>query len=319
MIKIKKELIYPVGEGPTESCHASTLVKLRDGRILTAWFGGTHEKADDVEIWYSIRDPEKGGWETPVRISEPSDTACWNPVLSERDGTVTLWYKRGKTIAGWQTFFRQYCEVDGTWSEEREAVPGDLSGGRGPVKNKPVLLRDGTLIAGASHESPDGKIWRAFADLSPDGGLTWERTGYLETDSGVRLIQPAIWESDTGVHMLLRSSGGFVYRADSADAGRTWSKAYPTGMPNNNSGIDLVRMRDGTLALVCNPVGEDWGARSPVSLFLSRDDGKNWEKALDLMTGEGEYSYPAVIEADGKLHITFTWQRKSVMYCEAEL
>jgi len=37
------------------------------------------------------------------------------------------------------------------------------------------------------------------------------------------------------------------------------------------------------------------------------------------MTGEGEYSYPAVIEADGKLHITFTWQRKSVMYCEAEL
>lgn len=318
-MKITKELIYPIGGGKTESCHASTLVKLSDGRIMAAWFGGKHESADDVEIWYSIRSKESGHWEPQRCISEESHTACWNPVLFSHNGTTTLWFKRGKTIAHWQTFVRRFDEQSGTWSEEREAVPGDISGGRGPVKNKPALLSDGTLIAGASHESEDKTLWRAFADVSHDGGMTWERGEYIETSPYVKLIQPTIWESGTGVHMLLRSAGGFVYRSDSRDMGKTWSAAYPTSMPNNNSGIDLAALPDGTLALVCNPVGEDWGARSPISLFLSHDDGESWERAADLESGEGEYSYPAAISSEGKLHITFTYQRKSVMYCEVEL
>lgn len=310
---LMKELIYPVGGGLTPECHASTLIRL-NGEIHAAWFGGTHEKADDVEIWHAVRSAD--GWSEAEMVSPQGNIACWNPVMHRMGDGVILWYKRGREISGWQTFTRTL--ENGTWSAERELIPGDDSGGRGPVKNKPILLSDGTLLAGASHETPGGQSWRAFFDLSSDGGETWQRTDYIN-DDGVKLIQPAMWESENGVHALIRSASGYIYRTDSADMGRTWTKAYPTSMPNNNSGIDLAHLDDGTLALVCNPVGDNWGARSPISLFLSRDNGETWVKEMDLETGEGEFSYPAVIYEDGVLHITFTYKRKSVMYCAVEV
>ena len=57
------------------------------------------------------------------------------------------------------------------------------------------------------------------------------------TDSpAARLIQPTIWASSaTDVHVLLRSDGGQIYRADSADAGASFGAAVATGLPNNNS------------------------------------------------------------------------------------
>jgi hypothetical protein len=36
---------------PTQSSHASSLVTLRDGTVLAAWFGGTKEGHPDVGIW----------------------------------------------------------------------------------------------------------------------------------------------------------------------------------------------------------------------------------------------------------------------------
>ena len=84
------------------------------------------------------------------------------------------------------------------------------------------------------------------------------------------------------MHMLLRSSEGFVYRSDSADDGETWCSAYALSLPNNNSGLDLVRTAGGVLYLVCNPVAANWGQRSPLSLFKSTDEGASWQKLLDL-------------------------------------
>ena len=317
---LENALIYPLGEGPTPSCHASTLCVLPDGRILAAWFGGHHESADDVEIWAAVRDAN--GWSEPRQMSRTTDEACWNPVLYRDGERVTLFFKRGHKIAHWKTFARRSSDGGLTFGEEEELIPGDGSGGRGPVKDKPIRLRDGTLIAGASHESEDGRIWRAFFDLSPDGGRTWTRTPYLETDEPLRLIQPTLWEDGDGVHALLRSDAGVVCRADSEN-GRTWSKVRRTNLPNNNSGIDCAMIpgdsSNGRLALVCNPVGADWGARTPLSLLISSDGGQSWKRELDLARGEGEYSYPAVIAEGGELLVTYTWNRKSIAFARVEI
>jgi predicted neuraminidase len=321
---IENGLIYPVGAGPTPSCHASTVCALPEGRIMAAWFGGHHESADDVEIWSSVR--EGGQWSAPVQMSRTTDEACWNPVLYRDGDDVTLFFKRGHKIAHWKTFVRRSTDGGRTFGAEEELIPGDESGGRGPVKDKPIRLSDGTLIAGASHESEDGKIWRAFFDLSPDGGHTWTRTLYLEVKEPTRLIQPTLWEDGDGVHALLRSDAGVVCRADSPD-GRTWSAVSRTALPNNNSGIDCVFLTDGSsgdspdgrLALVCNPVGADWGARTPLSLLVSGDGGRTWKREIDLARGEGEYSYPAVIASGRELYITYTWNRRSVAFARVAL
>lgn len=306
-------------------CHASSFLLLPDGGVLCVFFGGTREGADDVCIWGCTR--SGGIWSDPVRLTENDGQPHWNPVLlRRRDGGITLFYKVGKPISDWRTERKKcaFCSTaqilgDLCRAEARELMPGDTGGGRGPVKNKAIYLSDGTLIAPASTEKSE---WQAFFDLSQDDGETWERTDSLSIgvhERGRGVIQPSVWESDDGVHALLRSSEGRLCRSDSTDHGRRWRAPYSTSLPNNNSGIDLDRMTDGTLILAYNPVSGNWGRRSPLSLACSRDDGLTWTKALDLIAADGEYSYPAIQCRGRHIFVSYTYNRRSIAFAEAEL
>jgi predicted neuraminidase len=61
---------------PFLQCHASTVLNTSDGNFLVAWFGGTHEKHDDVGIWLSKGRP--GAWSVPVEIVKLRETPHWN-------------------------------------------------------------------------------------------------------------------------------------------------------------------------------------------------------------------------------------------------
>jgi predicted neuraminidase len=116
--------------------------------------------------------------------------------------------------------------------------------------------------------------------------------------------------------MLLRSSAGVICRSDSPDYGKTWSAVYKTSLPNPNSGIDLTRLADGTLVVVYNRDSKNWGARRPLSVSLSRDNGRTWQPGVDLETGtEGEeFSYPAVISFGDSVAGTYTWKRQRIAF-----
>ena len=317
---------------PTAFCHASTVIKLRQGGYMCCWFGGSHEGNADVAIYGSRR--VNGQWSEPVKLAD-GDEANWNPVLFYAEsGELQLFYKQGQKIAEWRTFVLKSKDDGQTWSEPIELVPGDESGGRGPVRNKPIRLASGRVLAGGSTEHG---IWQAFADICDDG-KTWRKSSPVaiaglvyeagektaESDIAVSaqsffgrgVIQPSLWQDDSlMVHMLLRSSEGFVYRSDSHDEGETWSKAYPLSLPNNNSGLDVVRTPfDGELYLLCNPVAANWGVRSPMSLFKSTDNGCTWTKLYDLATEKNEFSYPALIAEKDGLTLTFTWKRENIVF-----
>ena len=49
---VRGELIYPLDRRPVPECHASTIAETPDG-VVAAWFGGKHEKAKDVGIWFA--------------------------------------------------------------------------------------------------------------------------------------------------------------------------------------------------------------------------------------------------------------------------
>mmetsp|Transcript_33086 Transcript_33086/g.59262 ORF Transcript_33086/g.59262 Transcript_33086/m.59262 type:complete len:129 (-) Transcript_33086:68-454(-) len=106
--------------------------------------------------------------------------------------------------------------------------------------------------------------------------------------------------------MLLRSDAGRIYRADSTDGGQTWTTARPTTMPNNNSGIDVARLLDGTLVLAFNPSS----GRSPLSLAVSKDNGETWDRRFyDVERSPGEFSYPAIISWTEGLGFSMTYTR----------
>ena len=306
---------------PTPSCHASTVLPMKDGSVGAAWFGGTNESNDDVDIWFSRR--VSGSWSEPVCISADKALPHWNPVLFQKDEkTVVLFFKVGKKIAFWKTYFVESTDHGLTWSAPRELVPNDDAGGRGPVKNKAIRLSSGRVLAPASTEQ--NHDWRCFVDYSDDELQTWRRSAFIERPTRYRkvvgMIQPSLWESAPGrVHMLMRTDCGFVYRSDSSDFGATWSPAYKTGLFNNNSGLDVARTADGRLFLVSNPVRKNWGERTPLTVVCSDDNGVTWGAGAVLESMPGEYSYPAIVSNGDELLITYTWNRKKICFARMKV
>lgn len=341
---LDKSFVVPLGHGLFNNCHASTVVVLPDGEKLVAFFGGEREGAGDVAIWL-VRGNDNG-FAAPERRFAEDGLAHWNPVLLNDGNTVWIFYKVGPTVHTWTTRWSVSHDGGRSWSDPVELVAGDKTP-RGPVKNKLLVMSNGSWLAPASIETET--VWDAFADLSDDKGASWNRVdipfahrlpdekpeeggvwsglaenALWETDPAKvfawdGVIQPSAWESAPGkVHMMMRSTRGFIYRSDSDDFGKSWSQACPTSVVNNNSGID-VAATGGTLALVYNPNGGNWGRRSPLSLALSHDNGASFNRKLDLETEEGEFSYPAIIAQGKELHVVYTHNRKSIVYCHLVL
>jgi predicted neuraminidase len=104
--------------------------------------------------------------------------------------------------------------------------------------------------------------------------------------------------------------------ADSNDDGKTWTQAHFIAVPNPNSGIDAVRLRDGRIVLVFN---DSFDNRTPLDLAISKD-GDDFSIFKTLEDGPGEYSYPAIIQAsNGDLLVTYTWRRVTIKFVRVPL
>lgn len=312
---VKESFVFPE-DRPFKQAHASTLVCLDSNNYLIAWFGGTKEKDNDVGIWITKGDGIT--WSYPIEVAKIREEPHWNPVLFKNDkGEIILFFKVGAQIAIWETWYMVSKDNGVSWSKAVELVSND-KGGRGPVRNKPIILSNGNWMAGSSNESG---LWRAFVDVSVDQGKTWSKSDYIAFDTtevkDEGMIQPTLWESTPGaVHMLLRTSAGYIYRSDSEDYGKTWTKAYKTTLPNPNSGIDLVKLANGTLVLLYNDDNKNWGSRGKLKLAVSTDNGKSWVDEMDIENGkkEDEYSYPAIVSCGDEIVLSYTWNRSNLMF-----
>lgn len=305
------EFIY--NEAPFPSSHASTIAETPGG-LVAAWFGGSDEGEADVGIWLSRKDAAGGAWSAPAEVAtgvSPNGRRhpCWNPVLFQQPGgALLLFYKVGPTPREWWGMLITSADGGKTWTRPTRLPDGFL----GPVKNKPVLLPDGTLLCGSSTEH-DG--WRIHVERTRDGGRTWEKTMSLNDPKELPAIQPTILTHSAGdarrLQMLCRTRQGHVAESWSEDDGKTWSPLQLGSLPNPNSGVDAVTLADGRALLVYNHTRFD---RSPLNVAVSAD-GKAWKAGPVLESEPGEYSYPAVIQSsDGKVHITYTWRRKRIRH-----
>lgn len=329
-----REFIYDTA--PFASAHASTVVELRNGDVLSAWFGGTKEGASDVAIWGARR--HNGRWSGPVELAREKDIASYNPVLFyTKDGRLWLYYKFGPHPTSWTGARRYSTDDGGTWSAA-EHLPAGLYG---PIRAKPLLLPDGTLISGTSVESY--RSWACWIERSTDNGRTFTKSGPIVVEpayvkgpqanaGGVKevpgsfdwgktegIIQPSVISlGGNKLRLYARSTArtGKICAADSRDGGRTWTEAHPLELPNPNSGIDAVALRDGRIVLIYNHTDK---GRTPLNLAISRD-GEHFRMFQVLESDPGEYSYPALVQGkNGDLHMTYTWNRKKIRYLRLPL
>ncbi len=315
---VTEEFIYDSASFP--SCHAATIAETPEG-LVTAFFGGTRERHPDVCIYVSRKTDDK--WTEPVEVAngvvnEDLRYPTWNPVLFQiPDGDLLLFYKVGPSPSTWKGMLMRSSDNGVTWSTP-DSLPKDYIG---PVKNKPVLLSDGTLICPTSTE---GKGWEVHFEMTKDFGRTWTKTDAINNYKVYNAIQPSILTYPDGkLQILCRTKNSVVASAWSEDNGQTWGLMQASGLPNNNSGTDAVSLQDGRQLIVYNhfktPIGASKGHRTPLNVAVSKD-GKNWEAALILEDSEiSQYSYPSVIQgADGMVHIVYTWRREKIKYVEVD-
>eukprot|EP00873_Tetraselmis_striata_P005639 jgi/Tetstr1/425903/TSEL_016274.t1 len=331
---LRRGRVLPQHGRPTNSQHASTLVEAAPGEVIAAWFGGKWERVNGTSIWmarftYDAAQPEAGAWGPAHRVAkDPGGGPLWNPVLFKDSltGHITLFYKSGKNEKLWVGWRKVSKDGGRTWGRAKRLGHGLL----GPAKNKPLQLPDGTILAPASDESgTEWPKWTAHLEASQDHGVTWVRRAEVLYEGDV--IQGSLFVGKDGnVRMLLRLRdravknnhyvNGRVVLAIGDAHGTRWVSVAPTGLPNPNSGLDAVMLRDGRLLTVLNPTTDTGGTRGPsratLSIVMSDTDGQSWKSVTDLervaSSPDGKhwptYSYPAIIQtSDGLVHVSYTY------------
>ena len=312
--KLPSEFIFQ--KAPFASSHASTIVETSKG-LVAAFFAGSDEGNKDVGIWLSRN--IQGRWVSPVQVADGVQNKklqypCWNPVLFQMpQGELLLFYKVGPKPSQWWGMLKRSKDAGLTWSAAEKLPKGIL----GPVKNKPLLLADGTLLCPSSSEDSGDKL---HFESTKDGGRTWKKTKALNDGKSFSAIQPSvIFLQDGRMKLLCRSNTGFIMEAYSSDQGNTWTPLQKTNLKNPNSGSDAITLKNGLHVLVHNPMGnrlkETEGERDILAVSTSTD-GIHWLKVGELEnTPLKEFSYPAIIQTrDGRIHISYTWKREKIKH-----
>ncbi|KQB98930.1 exo-alpha-sialidase [Pedobacter sp. Hv1] len=309
-------------EAPFKACHASTLVELSNHQLMSAWFAGSNEGNKDVAIWMAIKQGKT--WSKPRMVADgvQNDTLrypCWNPVLFKAaNGLLFLHYKVGPNPRTWWAEVKTSTNDGKTWSKATKLPNGFL----GPIKNKPLQLKNGDILYPSSTESLDEKTWHIHLEKSDRNGENWKKITINCGTFGV--IQPSILQYPDGrLQLLCRSRQNVIVSAWSTDQGQSWSKLEALSLANPNSGTDAVSLKNGQQLLVYNPLsaGKDWWeGRSVLKLAISAN-GLDWNDIFTLENHEkGEYSYPAIIQTkDGTIHISYTSERQKIKYLQLKL
>ena len=308
--------------------HAANLMVLHDETLACVWFGGSMEGKSDISVFMSQLNPESETWSTPVQLSHDPERSEQNPILFPAPNGE-LWLLHTAQQSGNQdtAIVRRRISKDNglSWGPTEQMNGLAL----GTFVRQPIHVHtDGTwLLPTFDCRILPGEKWDGSHDLSAvlrstDQGKSWTRIEVPNSMGCVHMnIVPA---ADGKLLAFFRSRwADFIYTTSSVDGGLTWSTPVPTELPNNNSSIQALRLKDGRLAMIFNHSSaldaterraslydelEDddaskndvkssdvsnerrafWGApRAPMTLALSEDDGQTWPWKRHLEVGDG--------------------------------
>ncbi len=234
------------------SSHASMVIELGNGDIFTTWFAGSVESAVDTVILSSRLRKKDLRWSTPEIVVNVDQHAAGNPRLFYGPDKA-LWLIAPVNYGVWchggtKLFLKKSFDHGYTWTDLALFIeePGILG------KNRPYQLIADPDVWMVPTEDEDAYVCNFIR--SEDNGESWEIFGALGKLENIRVDQPALIEFDDGKLMvMMRSWEGHIYKSYSCDTGKTWSAVEATALLNNNSGIDVIRARNGDLLLVHNP------------------------------------------------------------------
>ncbi len=301
--------ILPGPDNPRNS--EGDFVTLKDGRILFVYSRYTgNSTSDHAPAYLAGRYSGDGGktWSNEDRLiveREGDMNVMSVSLLRLQDGRIALWYLKKNSETDCKPLLRLSADEGETWSAPIACIT-DKNGYFVLNNNRVIQLKNGRLLmAVALHRPEDGK-WTAQATLysyySDDSGATWKPGAAVPNTTDIITQEPGLVELKDGrIMMLIRASGGKQQLSYSGDKGVTWSHIEESAIYSPISPATVTRIpKTGDLLLVWNnnkKTDPAWhgGARTPLTVAVSRDEGKTWEHIRNIEADpDGWYCYIAV-------------------------
>ena len=167
---------------------------------------------------------------------------------------------------------------------------------------KPTVLDSGRILLPLYSDTYSFSLMA----ISDDGGQTWRASKPL---MGFGNIQPAVLQKKDGSLVAYMRENGFtgkIRKATSSDQGESWSDVSSLDLVNPGSGLDAVKLANGTWVLIYNDTPK---GRNQLAVSLSRDEGDSWSAPKYLeKEKEGSFHYPAIIQGrDGRIHAIYSY------------
>lgn len=285
-------------------------VELKDGRILLVWQEFRKGPKGDSDYYparlvsKSSRDGGRTWDDYRVRVEIASgDLNVFSPsLLRLKDGSILLAFLRKHDF---EKPTDQYTPTSAftfvSHDDGKTFEPGSTVWSRQRMhlcNNTLKQLSTGRIVLPTDRDNsapdrPDN--WACGCVYSDDNGKSWtvsENFVELPKRGG---MEPHIEElSDGRLMMIMRTMLGAIYKSESADQGKTWSKGETLGVESPQSCPDLLKHpATGDLVLIWNAAKYDpkWfsheGKRTPLSAAVSKDHGKTWSKPKHIETDPG--------------------------------
>jgi photosystem II stability/assembly factor-like uncharacterized protein len=305
-------VLAPSTDNPRSS--EGDFIALKDGRVLFVYTHFTGGAGDHSAAHLAARVSDDGGrtWSGKDRVVVPNDggfNVMSVSLLRLKDGRIALFYLRKNSTQDCRPLVRFSDDEAETWSEPTEVIPAEATGYYVMNNDRVVQLASGRLVAPvAQHFGMGQPKWTAAAIIlcyhSDDGGRTWSRGQAAPIAKGseqVVLQEPGVVELKDGrVMIFCRTNAGSQFVAHSKDGGQTWSPLEPSAIASPLSPASIERIpATGELLLVWNDherIGPELrGKRTPLSVAVSSDEGRTWERKKVLYDNpDGWYCYTAV-------------------------
>ncbi len=307
-----KELVLKLSPGNDNPRNSEgDFVTLKDGRILFVYsrYTGT-SSSDHGTAFLAGRYSSDGGrtWTSTDEViveQEGKMNVMSVSLLRLQNGDIALFYLKKNSTSDCIPLMRTSKDEGKTWSAPVTCIT-DKEGYFVLNNDRVIQLSNGRLLmAVALHQTPQENKWsnaaRLYSYYSDDNGQSWKPGGEVANPDKIVMQEPGVIELKNGdIMMIIRANPGVQYKSYSSDKGLTWTPSEPTNIKSPLSPATIQRIPStGDLLMVWNNNGGEVeamkGKRTPMTIAISKDDGKTWQHQRDLETDpDGWYCYFAM-------------------------
>jgi len=292
--------------------------RLASGRLVCvfAMTMDINPKKEKYDIMFSYSDDYGLAWSAPELLFNHADANDLDPNLLVDGDRILAFSTTVSNLAKHRidsTDIYMRTSADGyNWSAEvllkkpYRYISGKIHRGH--------RLKNGDLVMGYAWDSyaqmgkppaNEGEMDNRSGVLrSVDRGNTWSASGDIYTSykrilpkAAGGLCEPAtVVLSDGRIMALARTGSDKLYQSWSHDDGISWEIPTPSNLTAHNSPAALWKMDGSDVVLVAWDNSDK--DRNPLTVAVSDDGGKTWDKPREVARTEGlQAAYPSILQA----------------------